>query len=101
MNTPSTTQVIVLNGGSSSGKSGISRCLQAVLTERPWLRLGVDDLVDRLPPWLMESGTGVAFGQHGEVTVGASFREVETAWMAGLAAMARAGARKMSFFIGE
>jgi chloramphenicol 3-O phosphotransferase len=24
------TQVIVLNGGSSSGKSGIARCLQAI-----------------------------------------------------------------------
>ncbi len=31
-----TTQVIVLNGGSSSGKSGIARCLQAVLPD-PWL----------------------------------------------------------------
>lgn len=31
-----TTQVIILNGGSSSGKSGIARCLQAVLAEQ-WL----------------------------------------------------------------
>ena len=29
------TQVIVLNGGSSSGKSGIARCLQAILPD-PW-----------------------------------------------------------------
>jgi chloramphenicol 3-O phosphotransferase len=43
------TQVIVLNGGSSSGKTGIARCLQAILPQ-PWLRLGVDDLVDALPP---------------------------------------------------
>ena len=28
-----TTQVIVLNGGSSSGKSGVARCLQAVLPD--------------------------------------------------------------------
>jgi chloramphenicol 3-O-phosphotransferase len=28
-----TTQVIVLNGGSSSGKSGIARCLQAILPD--------------------------------------------------------------------
>jgi chloramphenicol 3-O phosphotransferase len=40
----------------------------------------------------MESGSGVAFGQQGEMTVGAGFREMETAWMAGVAAMARAGA---------
>ncbi|MGH3152740.1 MAG: phosphotransferase-like protein [Streptosporangiaceae bacterium] len=35
-------QVIVLNGGSSSGKTVIARCLQAILP-RPWLRLSVDD----------------------------------------------------------
>jgi chloramphenicol 3-O phosphotransferase len=39
---PVTTQVIVLNGGSSSGKSGIARCLQAVLPD-PWLAFGVDE----------------------------------------------------------
>jgi len=87
-----TTQVIVINGGSSAGKSEISRCLQTVL-EHPWLRLGVDDLVDRLPPSLLDSGAGVAFGQQGEVTIGEGFRGIETAWFAGVAAMARAGAR--------
>jgi chloramphenicol 3-O phosphotransferase len=38
------TQVIVLNGGSSSGKSGIARCLQAILPD-PWLAFGTDTLV--------------------------------------------------------
>jgi chloramphenicol 3-O phosphotransferase len=85
-------QVIVLNGGSSSGKTGIARCLQAILP-RPWISLSVDDLVDALPPSLTDSGSGIAFGQHGEVLVGAGFREIEAAWMAGVAAMARAGAR--------
>ncbi len=87
-----TTQVIVLNGGSSSGKSGISRCLKAILP-RPWINLGVDDLVDRLPPCLTDSGSGVEFGQQGEVMLGDGYREVETAWSTGVAAMARAGAR--------
>ena len=86
------TQVIVLNGGSSSGKSGIARCLQAILPE-PWLSLSVDDLIDAMPPSLMDSGTGVTFGPQGEVEVGDAFRQVEAAWMTGLAAMARAGAR--------
>src|SRR5215213_3471174 len=86
------TQVIVLNGGSSSGKTGIARCLQAILPQ-PWLRLGVDDLVDALPPSLADSGAGVAFGPQGEVTVGEGFREMEAAWLTGVAAMARAGAR--------
>jgi hypothetical protein len=35
-----TPQVIVLNGGSGAGKSGIARCLQAV-RPAPWLALGV------------------------------------------------------------
>lgn len=87
-----TTQVIVLNGGSSSGKTDIARCLQAILP-RPWISISVDDLLDALPPSLMGSGVGVAFGQQGEVTLGDGFREVEAAWVTGIAAMARAGAR--------
>ncbi len=86
------TQVIVLNGGSSSGKTGIARCLQVILPV-PWIRLSVDDLVDALPPSLLTAGSGLAVGQQGEVTVGDAFREIEAAWMAGIAAMARAGAR--------
>lgn len=86
------THVIVLNGASSSGKSSIARCLQDILP-RPWLRIGVDDLVDALPPALVDTGSGIAFGPHGEVAVGGGFREIEAAWMAGVAAMAAAGAR--------
>jgi chloramphenicol 3-O phosphotransferase len=58
----------------------------------PWIRLSVDDLVDALPPSLLDSDSGISFGQHGEVAVSGGFREVEAAWMAGVAAMARAGA---------
>ena len=86
------TQVIVLNGGSSSGKSSIARGLQALLPQ-PWLALSVDDFVDALPPSLTDAGTGIAFGPQGEVTVGAEYRALEAAWMSGVAAMARAGAR--------
>lgn len=53
----------------------------------------MDDLVDALPPSLADSGSGIAFGQRGEVVIGDDFRELETAWMTGVAAMARAGAR--------
>src|ERR1700722_1409193 len=84
-------QIIVLNGGSSSGKTGVARCLQAILPQ-PWISLSVDDLVDALPRSLTDSGSGIAVGQHGEVLVGGGFREIEAAWLAGVAAMARAGA---------
>ncbi|HSF26363.1 MAG TPA: chloramphenicol phosphotransferase CPT [Actinomycetes bacterium] len=86
------TQVIVLNGGSSSGKSGIVRCLQVLLPD-PWLALGVDSLVDALPAKMQASDAGITFGADGEVSVGADFVALESAWMEGVAAMACAGAR--------
>lgn len=85
------TEVIVINGGSSSGKSTIARCLQAVLP-RPWLRIGVDDLVEALPPAMLQAGSGIEFGSSGQVTPGAAFRELEAAWLTGIAAIVRAGA---------
>lgn len=86
------TDVIVLNGGSSSGKSGIVRCLQAVLPE-PWLALGTDVLVDAMPASMRTSEAGIAFAPGGQVMVGPQFRALEAAWIEGIAAMARAGAR--------
>ncbi|MEV7551291.1 chloramphenicol phosphotransferase CPT [Amycolatopsis sp. NPDC089917] len=83
------TEVIFLNGGSSSGKSTIARCLQTVLPE-PWLTLSVDTLIDAMPASVDE---GIDFAADGEVSVGSGFRRLEDAWMTGVAAMARAGAR--------
>jgi chloramphenicol 3-O phosphotransferase len=85
-------QIIILNGGSSSGKSGIAKCLQSIMPE-PWMSVSIDDLVDALPPSLTDAGSGITFGQQGEVTVGDAFRHLEAAWMTGIAAMVRAGAR--------
>lgn len=80
--------VVVLNGGSSAGKSSIARALQRLLPD-PWLTFGVDTLVDALPP----SGQAIAFHPDGSITLGPRFRELEEAWMQGVAAMVRAGAR--------
>lgn len=82
----------MLNGGSSSGKSGIVRCLQAVLPA-PWLAAAIDSLVEAMPASLRSSAAGIDFAADGGVQVGAQFRELEAAWMEGVAAMARAGAR--------
>jgi chloramphenicol 3-O phosphotransferase len=87
-----TTQVIVLNGGSSSGKSGIARCLQAVLPD-PWLAFGVDTLIQAMPVTSRTSAAGIEFAADGEVIVGPEFRTLEAAWIEGVAAMAHAGAR--------
>jgi chloramphenicol 3-O phosphotransferase len=86
------TEVIVLNGGSSSGKSGIARCLQAVLPD-PWLALGIDTLIEAMPASMRSSPAGVEFAPDGQVSVGPEFRVLEAAWIEGVAAMARAGAR--------
>ena len=89
---PVTTQVIVLNGGSSSGKSGIARCLQAILPD-PWLAVGTDMLVDAMPASMQATGACIEFAADGGVSVGPEFRALEAAWIEGVAAMARAGAR--------
>jgi chloramphenicol 3-O phosphotransferase len=85
-------QVIVLNGGSSSGKSAIARCLQALLPD-PWLAFGTDTLIDAMPASTRTSAAGIEFAPDGEIVVGPQFRALEAAWTAGVAAMAQAGAR--------
>lgn len=85
------TQLIVLNGGSSSGKTALARRLQTVLPD-PWLSVSVDTFVDALPPSLSESGDGITFSDAGEVLVGGEWNRLEEAWRTGLAVMARAGA---------
>jgi chloramphenicol 3-O phosphotransferase len=84
------TDVVVLNGGSSSGKTSIARCLQELLP-RPWLRLSIDDLVAALPGDQQAERGLITFASDGAVAVGPRFRTVEAAWSAGVAAMARAG----------
>jgi chloramphenicol 3-O phosphotransferase len=87
-----TTRVIVLNGASSSGKSGIARCLQAILPD-PWLAFGTDSFTEAIPLSLQSSAAGIEIAADGGVSVGPAFRALEAAWIEGVAAMARAGAR--------
>ncbi len=75
---------MVLNGGSSSGKSSIARRLQDLLGPT-WLTLGVDDLIRALPgvddP--VDAGPSIDFESDGSVTVGDDFRRAEAAWYQG------------------
>jgi len=96
--------VIVLNGGSSSGKTSIARSLQRLLGTT-WMTLGVDDLIRALPGGdeiddLVRAQNGgepvgtegpVEFGPDGSVAVGDGFRRAEASWYAGLAAIGRCG----------
>jgi chloramphenicol 3-O phosphotransferase len=50
--------VIVLNGGSSSGKSSVARSLQSLLPS-PWLTLGVDTLIEAMPRFIVGIEVGI------------------------------------------
>ena len=84
--------VIVLNGGSSSGKSSLATRLQLRL-HGTWLVLGIDDLIRAMS--YGPDDTGVAnsmyFAPDGSVVVHEKFRRTEAAWYEGLAAIARSG----------
>lgn len=84
--------MIILNGGSSSGKSGIVRCLQDVLPD-PWLVFGCDSFIDAMPAKMQASDEGIQIAADGGVSVGADFRALEAAWTEGIAAMVRGGAK--------
>jgi chloramphenicol 3-O phosphotransferase len=87
-----TTHVLVLNGGSSSGKNALAAELQRVLPE-PWLSLSVDTFCDALPARMTDDAAGISIGMDGSVGVGEEFSRLEHCWAHGVAAMARAGAR--------
>jgi len=80
----------VVNGGSSSGTTSVARCLQELLPGI-WLRWSIDDLVEALPATGGHEEAIVVFTSDGGVALGSDFQHAETAWTAGLAAMARAG----------
>jgi chloramphenicol 3-O phosphotransferase len=86
------TDVIVLNGGSSSGKSSIAICLQTRLAG-VWLRLGIDDLIRAVshgPSDPSAAGT-LDFKPDGSIAVEPAFRAAQASWYEGLATIARAG----------
>jgi chloramphenicol 3-O phosphotransferase len=85
-------QVIVLNGGSSSGKSTLATALQERL-HGTWLSLGVDDLIRAISHGPDDTGVAgsIDFGSDGSVIVHEKFRQAEKAWYGGVAAIARAG----------
>ncbi|MCC5801253.1 MULTISPECIES: chloramphenicol phosphotransferase CPT family protein [Rossellomorea] len=86
------TNIIILNGGSSSGKTTLARYLQNSLTE-PWLRFGIDDLIKSMPEAMLKKDSGLTFNGDGSVHPGTEFQKLETAWMHGIGEMARRGAR--------
>ena len=87
---PMGTQVIVLNGTSSAGKTSIGRCLQSMLST-PWLLLGIDDLTRAVPDKGMDDGTLLHVTETGQVEVGSGWRSLESSWYRGIATIAASG----------
>lgn len=84
--------MLVLNGGSSSGKSSIARALQEILPAT-WLTFGADVMIEALPGRGEDPRSGIVFEPDGGITLTPEYTAVEDAWYAGLATMARNGAR--------
>jgi chloramphenicol 3-O phosphotransferase len=84
--------VIVLNGGSSSGKSSLAVCLQQSLPGT-WLTLGIDDLIRALShgPTDITAGGSMEFKPNGTIAIAPEFYWAEASWYHGLAAIARTG----------
>jgi chloramphenicol 3-O phosphotransferase len=87
--------VLVLSGGSSSGKTTLARSLQDVL-DGYRLRLGWTRSSTPPPRRKLFGVGGLDLAEDGSVGVcvggGADFVKVERQWMSGVAAMAAAGA---------
>lgn len=86
------TNIIILNGGSSSGKTTLSKNLQNSLPE-PWLRFSIDDLIESMPESMLQEDSGIKLGEDGSVSPGIKFQKLEAAWMHGIGEMARKGAK--------
>jgi chloramphenicol 3-O phosphotransferase len=84
------TQVIVLNGVSSSGKTTLARSLQAIFAAS-WLLLGIDDLIRAMPNQGLEDGSLLHIGENGRVHLGPGWRDLEASWYRGVAAIVASG----------
>lgn len=84
-------RILVLNGGSSSGKSSIARALQE-LASGIWLTFGVDTFIDALPGRGDSPRVGITYEPDGAITFTPAHRTLEQTWYTGLASMAGSGA---------
>lgn len=84
-------RIVVLNGGSSLGKSSITRALQE-LAPGMWLTFGVDTFIDALPGRGNSPQAGIIYEPDGTITFNSDHRALELTWYTGLASMAASGA---------
>ncbi len=81
---------MVLNGGSSSGKTSLARMLQADLGGS-WMLVGIDLFLWTLPSRLFADPAGISV-EAGVITRGAEFMRLYESFQHGIAALATSGA---------
>jgi chloramphenicol 3-O phosphotransferase len=82
-------RVIILNGGSSAGKTTLGRTLQSAMPG-PWLLLGIDLLIWTLPPKMINHADGLSV-HEGVITRGQLFMPLYEGFQYAVAALARSG----------
>src|SRR6476661_1017802 len=82
-------RVVVLNGGSSSGKTALARRLQAVL-DGTWVVLGVDLFLWMLPSRLFADPAGIAL-EDGVIARGDEYMRLYAAFQRAAATLAQNG----------
>ncbi len=81
--------LLVLNGGSSAGKTTLARKLQSSL-DRPWLLLGIDLLMWTLPAEMVGDQEGIQI-IDGEIQRGAEFMRLYTGFQRAIASLVSGG----------
>ena len=82
-------RVILLNGGSSAGKTTLGRALQSAMPG-PWLLLGIDLLIWTLPPEMINDPEGLSV-HEGVITRGKLFMPLYEGFQYAVAALVRSG----------
>jgi chloramphenicol 3-O phosphotransferase len=82
-------RVMILNGGSSAGKTTLGRSLQSALSDT-WLLLGVDLLIWTLPPRLINNADGMS-AHEGMIVRGEMFMSLYAGFQSAVAALAHSG----------
>src|ERR1700733_1442596 len=82
-------RVLILNGGSSAGKTTLGRSLQSALSDT-WLLLGLDLLIWTLPPDMINDANGLSV-HDGVIVRGDLFMSLYAGFQTAVAALARSG----------
>jgi chloramphenicol 3-O phosphotransferase len=82
-------RVLILNGGSSAGKTTLGRSLQSALLDT-WLLLGLDLLIWTLPPRMINHANGLSV-HEGVIVRGDLFMSLYAGFQSAVATLARSG----------